>query len=194
MKKSICFFIILTVFYINVVSARISPITATMATQKLFLQKQEKSTSQLVKMYYPDGNIKSERYYNADGQLNGEFKSYYPNGNLFERGYYKNGLQDGIITVYYENGKILCSSHAKNGHLSGNVKCYYPNGKLKSESYTENGFTPKTSAKYYYENGKIAIDGIFSQGEIISVNYYDEKGDLLTSPQDIMRLLLDMDL
>lgn len=156
--------------------------------------QKQKQTPQLVKDYYPNGKVKSEGYYTTDRQLNGEFVSYYPNGNLSEKGYYKDGVPNGNITVYYENGKVMCESYAKNGNLSGNVRCHYPNGHLKFESYTENGFTPETRAKYYHENGKIAIDSIYSQGKIISANCYDEKGNLLTSPQDIMRLLSSMDL
>jgi hypothetical protein len=41
--------------------------------------------------YYENGKVKAERYYNNEGNLEGEFKEYKPNGDIFLKGEYKNG-------------------------------------------------------------------------------------------------------
>ncbi len=53
------------------------------------------------------------------GKREGEYNTYYENGNIKEKGYYINGLIEGEYNTYYENGNIY-------------IRCLYKNGKIKN--------------------------------------------------------------
>lgn len=64
--------------------------------------------------YYDNDETKIEREYYVDDNMvkNGEFISYWRNGQIWEKCYYKNGKLDGEYIEYYYNGQI-------------GIKCYY---------------------------------------------------------------------
>ncbi len=54
-------------------------------------------------------------------ELNGEFKSWHYNGQLFQHCFYKNGKSDGECKAWHENGKLF-------------IHCFYKNNE-KTEDY-----------------------------------------------------------
>lgn len=70
--------------------------------------------------YYPDGQIKAERYFVNDLQV-GKTTLYYPDGKIKEVQYFENGLKNGGDTVFYPSGQVeFCvtlKDDKKNGYL-----------------------------------------------------------------------------
>lgn len=64
------------------------------------------TVNSFVTIYYGNSNqVKSEGTY-MNGMKNGEWKTYYPNGNLKFDGKYRLGQIDGFWNIYYENGNL----------------------------------------------------------------------------------------
>ena len=62
-------------------------------------------------------NIK-ERYFQINGKIEGEYISYYVNGNVDNKCFYKNDKIEGEKISYYSNGNVY-------------KKCTYQNGKIE---------------------------------------------------------------
>lgn len=83
----------------------------------------------IVKEYYPNGNIKMEGL-QKDGKLNGPSKFYYENGKLQAEGNLKDGKLEGLSKYYDENENLLCEINLKDGEpISGYL--YDIDGKQK---------------------------------------------------------------
>lgn len=72
-------------------------------------------------------------YMTKNGKKDGMFKSYHPNGCLFEEGTYKNGVRDGAFKAYDEQGHLLNKSFYENGQ------------KVRSELYSLDGKRPRVT-------------------------------------------------
>lgn len=144
--------------------------------------------------YFPDGKIGNEWPY-ADGLLNGEAKSYYDNGQVYQITNYKDNKEDGvmkefddaggqILEIVYERGnKIKEYKFDKNGS-----KILPPSEKLKIISIQtgydpyhnmSNLFLPCIAVKFQNNSGKdindfIKVTAIFidnSKNEQIATEY-----------------------
>lgn len=79
-------------------------------------------------MQYQDGKLLDEK-----GQLkNGEYKTYYSDGNLKSVGYYEKGDLVGKFVQYFKNGKIEREENYRNGKLDGESRDFDKNGELRS--------------------------------------------------------------
>ena len=65
------------------------------------------SFAKVVKMYYPNGNLKYVVRYDSKNVLNGPYKYYWPTGQLKELGRYKNGQNVGPVKKYSLDGELL---------------------------------------------------------------------------------------
>ena len=86
--------------------------------------------------------IKTKRYHyyeNDKGQKHGEYKEYYPSGQLEYRCHYKNGKLHGEFKEYYSNGQLWEHRHYKNDNRHVEYKHYYNNGHLYIHAYRING-------------------------------------------------------
>lgn len=103
--------------------------------------------------YYQFHNLAAEGRYNANGNKEGTWKYYYPNGKLRSEETIKDGKANyGTFTKYYENGNI---DYQVNYDKEGNFvsrKDYKFSGPLYS-SQTRNA-SGDYKITYYYENGK----------------------------------------
>ncbi|MEM0173767.1 MAG: hypothetical protein QXI16_04595 [Sulfolobaceae archaeon] len=59
------------------------------------------------KLYYEDGKIKQQGYFEDDLTLNGIYKSYYSNGKIEIVGYYDKGKKIGKWMYFDIKGKII---------------------------------------------------------------------------------------
>lgn len=119
----------------------------------------------LVKTYYDNGNIKTEKYYKK-GVKSGISREYDENGNLIIEENYRNGELDGLQKLYSEGGILLSETNYKNGKESGLQKRYYPNGIVAADCINENG-TENRVCRYYSSDGKLinevkVKDGVIS--------------------------------
>lgn len=132
------------------------------------------------KSFYENGNIYEEANF-TNGVLTGERKLYYQNGNIeIIEVYNQSGQLDGEYKAYHENGKLKVEKLYKNNLIEGVLKVYYPSGNIKEEvllsNNTENG--PFTE---YFENGKIQWKGTYLNGdnEFGLLEEFDSTGTLI---------------
>jgi len=108
-------------------------------------------------------------FYN-NGEIEGEYIRYYPNGNKQQEGSYDSGsAETGRWRYWSEDGDIQREEHYLNGKLNGERRTYYADKRPQSiEEYTDgklNGKrieyheSDKISYEYNYLNGK--MDGVF---------------------------------
>ena len=120
--------------------------------------------------FYKNGN---REFTVVNGKLNGEFKSFYDNGNLRHLCYYMNnkihgedvcryydgkireivqyndGKKDGTHIVYHDNGNLAASHWYVNGKMEGEQKRFDYFGRLETESTWENGVMKKITTYFY---------------------------------------------
>src|SRR5579872_2551990 len=69
----------------------------------------------------------------------GDFKWYYPDGQLQETATYDNGKIVGKRMIYYANGKLQDSASYADGKLTGERTTYYKNGNKQFNGNYNNG-------------------------------------------------------
>ena len=97
--------------------------------------------------FWPNGNIKSRKYLNADNYLHNEhvpaIEKWYENGQLMDQEYYINGQRHNergpAIQRWSENGQlwfqgyfIKCRLHNEQGPA---LQSWYENGKVFKQEY-----------------------------------------------------------
>ena len=92
------------------------------------------------KAYYPNGNLQGEVNY-VNGEMNGDFKEYHENKKIRLSGSYKNSLQEGEWKSYLEDGTLESIINYKAGELHGLKEDYYKNGNPQLKAKIKNGQT-----------------------------------------------------
>lgn len=69
----------------------------------------------------------------------GEFKSWYDNGQLYISTSYKNDKLDGEFKSWYNNGQLYVSTFYKNGKLDGEFKKWHSSGYLFEHAIYQDG-------------------------------------------------------
>ena len=97
-----------------------------------------------------------EEYFNNEGELEGERKVYYKNGEVAEHALYENGKLEGEAKWYAANGKLIKVANFLDGEFHGKYVTYNLEGEITSEGtydkdrkvgiwmYNEEGKKPKT--------------------------------------------------
>jgi hypothetical protein len=82
-------------------------------------------------LWYGDkGNIEAKENY-KNGQLNGPYEEYHPNGQLMDKSSFIAGLQNGWTIYYREDGSKQSEGNFKNGNRDGEWKYYDAGGKIE---------------------------------------------------------------
>lgn len=98
------------------------------------------------------------------GFFNGVHTEYYPDGKVSAVTYYKNGLLDTLYTSYFSNGKVSLVGSYVNNNKHGSWKHYHNvTGKLEKEEIFRFGEYEKVV--YYYPDGKVETELLYSNGE-----------------------------
>jgi len=139
-----------------------------------------------------------------------EYKEFYE-GKERVAGRFLNGQRDGVFTHYYPNGDLARIRFYENGHAKGGATDYYPNNKLMGYAV----FLEKTKDTYqllWHPNGDtmIVTEGKFSRGyykngkprmysyvkKNLSIIIFDEHGKIkrLAGPLDYLRKRDSLDL
>lgn len=84
----------------------------------------------------------------------GDFKSYFPEGQLKVSGFVEQGKRVGKWESYFPNGNKQSENNYVNGLLSGKTVVLYSNGQIMYIGYYNNG-TPDGEWLYYDETGKM---------------------------------------
>jgi antitoxin component YwqK of YwqJK toxin-antitoxin module len=107
-----------------------------------------------------------EVYYvlkNQPNILEGEFISFYQNGNIETKGQYKNGRRTGMWEQYYEKGTLKQQQEYVDDIPDGITRIYFENGKLNREGVTRKG-QKDGIWQFYFENGTLKSKGIYERG------------------------------
>ncbi len=111
---------------------------------------------------------KFQEFQYENGKLNGEFKSYYRNGNDMERGYYINDALCGTFYEWKEDGTISVQTTYNNDKIEGNF-FRWRDGKLGT-----------LYDHIVYKNGIPSHGNAFDENSTISREmYWDECGQLV---------------
>ena len=110
---------------------------------------------------------KEPAFYQNKIIINGGFKKWYENGQLFKECMYKNGLQHGVCKEWYGNGQLLEESKYSEGQLYGIYKKWHRNGNLFKNYHFCNG---KRSGlcKEWYQQDRVQLyeECIYANGEL----------------------------
>ena len=108
--------------------------------------------------YWENGNLDAKVFFNSNGEADGPYICYFPNGNISEEGFYLLGKQFSLWKFYYESGKIKSEENFnEQGIVNGEIRKYYENGKILIEGNYENG-EKIGKWKLYKENGEIEFE------------------------------------
>lgn len=123
-------------------------------------------------VYYPNGNLKSEREYNK-GKKCGNGKYYYDNGKIEADYNYKNNKRHGACKEYHLSGKLRLECEYKNGKKQGVEKRYYNSGQISYEHCYKNGLRDGYSISYKEKTGEIEYKIFFRKGEVVDFHGND---------------------
>jgi uncharacterized protein len=135
------------------------------------------------KYFYPDGQIHKVGNY-FKGLKTGEWREYYQSSELWKIQYYENGKYTGVTKTFYRNGQLWYKSEIYEGEPEVHeVREYYENGKLKEIG--KEGFTTCSFGRWkeFHPNGKLKSSGRYKgcREKVGKWKYYDEKGKLIAS-------------
>ncbi len=93
------------------------------------VQKEENKLKDEKKMYYDNGNLKSE-FTMLDNSMEGEIKEYYESGKIKLKGNYKSSKRDGEQKAFFETGEVKGIYNYRNGVLEAESKEFLENGNV----------------------------------------------------------------
>ena len=116
------------------------------------------------KIYTDNGVLVSEGIVNEQGDRNGKWEDFFPDGKVMDEGQYTENRRSSLWKFYDSEGKTEQTGYFNNGRPDGNWKWYYENGALLRE---EDYFQGKRDGAYteYSRSGEIIAQGQFSDGE-----------------------------
>ena len=126
------------------------------------------------KAYYPNGNLQGEVNY-KNGEMNGEFKEYHENKNIRLSGSYKNSLQDGEWKSYLEDGTLETIVNYKDGELNGLKEDFYKNGNVWTRQEFKNNDLDGVY-EVYYENGNPQLKAKIKNGQTVEEQRFNHDG------------------
>ena len=128
------------------------------------------------KAYYPNGNLQGEVNY-VNGEMNGDFKEYHENKKIRVSGSYKNSLQEGEWRSYLEDGILESIINYKDGELHGIKEDYYKNGNIWTRQEFKNNDLDGVY-EVYYENGNPQLKAKIKNGQTIEEQRFNHDGTL----------------
>jgi antitoxin component YwqK of YwqJK toxin-antitoxin module len=114
--------------------------------------------------YNDNGLLLSEGIVDENGNSNGQWKDYYPDGKIQAEGQYVNNRRTGVWKFYNTDGKVEQTGAYNNGRPDGLWKWYYENGALLREEEYFQGQRDGTYTEYS-PAGDIIVQGMFTDGE-----------------------------
>ena len=127
--------------------------------------------------YPADSKVEEGKF--ADSKKIGMWKMYYPNGNIKSEITYTDNRPKGYAKMYYENGKVQEEGMWDNSRWTGDYKSYYDNGQIFYDFKYNNTGKREGEQKYYYDNGQIMMKGEMHDGKEAGVwEEHYENGDL----------------
>lgn len=134
--------------------------------------------------YYPNGNLKSEIELNNKGEINGTKTIYYEDKNVQSIEHYINNVKNGEFISYYSNGNIEIALWYKDGKKDSTLKAYYKDGKLQ---YTYDYVNDKINGYFreYFNNGNKKEIRLYENDSVLFYELYDSTGKLIKDYRSI---------
>lgn len=127
--------------------------------------------------YPPEAKVEEGKF--ADSKKIGIWKMYFPNGNLKSEITYNNNRPSGYAKMYYANGKLQEEGNWENNRWVGSYKSYYENGQTFYDFVYTNSGKREGEQKYFYENGQVMMTGVMHEGKETGVwEEHYENGDI----------------
>jgi len=156
------------------------------------------------RLYYENGQVQHEFYYNQNGKREGPARYYYENGQLAIEGNFVNGQETGVFREYYENGDLKAEKTFNNGQVDvASIKEYQPKKPLEPTKEEYKQAPPVMASKdeapneaqqksngplilngfhtLYNKNKQISKVGEFKNNRLMNGKWYiyDENGILI---------------
>jgi antitoxin component YwqK of YwqJK toxin-antitoxin module len=130
------------------------------------------------RLFYPHGQIKGESFY-TKGLLHGPSAFYSESGTLLSRSWYVNGQQQGKVKQYYASGALYSLQRYRYGILHGKQEYYYEDHLTKTlMTYLEGKLQGRVSL--YYPDGHLKREIEFDNGTRCGTDrYWDEQHRLV---------------
>ncbi len=109
--------------------------------------------------YYESGEKEKESIYKS-GKINGEFKSFFKNGNIKTIDTRVNDIANGVYRKYFENGKLQEEGNLIDNKFDGIIKQYSESGNLLYEFNYFRGLKNGIE-RHFFSSGKIQIEKNF---------------------------------
>ena len=109
--------------------------------------------------------LRYEWYYKDGKRVDGESKSWYPNGVLKHIWNWKNGIQNGLYTNWYDNGQKKEEGIYKNREKDGLWIVWWENGQKREEGTYKDGKPADGLITQWYENGHKKLEWNYKDGK-----------------------------
>jgi antitoxin component YwqK of YwqJK toxin-antitoxin module/tetratricopeptide (TPR) repeat protein len=132
------------------------------------------------KTYYPDGTLRDLQHYDAKGVRTGLGETYYANGQLRLRHTYDaSGQTTGYFEQYYPDGQLQQTGYELNGQNEGQWKSYHPNGQLSQERQM---FRDELSGetRSFTPTGQLTESRLYAYGHLKQLAAYDSTAKVLS--------------
>jgi antitoxin component YwqK of YwqJK toxin-antitoxin module len=138
-------------------------------------------------LYVEDQKI-GEGKIDSTGQRQGDWKLYYPSGELRAQGAYVNGLKEGDWMFFFSNGKQEQKGAYKVDLPVGAWKWYYTSGALHRDELYRKGKEDGRAIEYD-STGKVInegdyVDGLKNGAWLLTVNDHTESGNYVDGEKD----------
>jgi antitoxin component YwqK of YwqJK toxin-antitoxin module len=90
------------------------------------------------KTWYSNGQLDIHCYY-VDGILHGEYKWWYENGQPWVHCFYVDGKRHGEFKAWHSNGQQWEHCYYVDGKKQGEYKAWYPSGQIWEHCFYQNG-------------------------------------------------------
>ena len=113
---------------------------------------------------------------NESEPFSGWAKEMAGSGQVSRLGRFKDGKQGGFTTVWYGNGQKMTEETYKDGKRNDLWTVWHENGQKKAEATYKDGKVDGLRTSWH-ENGQKWEEETYKDGEVVSVKYWNSKGE-----------------
>jgi len=145
----------------------------------------------LYSCWYPDTDnldTKPAVGQTINGKKEGEWKTYYTNGQVAKIETYLNDTLNGQISYFDEKGKLKGKLFYRMGIKVDSSKMYFPNGQANLEEWKDSSGKTQGLFKVYHQNGQLSQIGymkdnylddtcktFFDNGQLKTIEFYKNR-------------------
>jgi antitoxin component YwqK of YwqJK toxin-antitoxin module len=149
---------------------------------KLFSEKLFKNGIEVKRTSFHENGEVWARSAGDENGWQGEYLVFWDNGKLRTRSFYKDGKKNGVSNDFHIDGALWFKGDFVAGEENGMHIRYFIDGGVENQGVWDNG---KKIGEHleFYENGQLGKKILFLNDEETSAEYYDEKGNNISSSE-----------